>query len=117
MRNNLFILIILLFVSCNSMENHEKAQKDADYIVENLTNYDLIKAKLPEKYFQPAQTNEFINSIKDHCDWKNRKGKFVDYFTMGNIGGTGVSRFKLQYRVGASPTLSIIRSDKKTVGR
>ncbi len=100
MKNLPIILIVFLLTSCGikkKMEIHDKAQKEADYIIENFTNYDLIKEKLPEKYFEPSQTKEFISNIDQNCDWENRKGKFVDYFTMKNIGGTDQTAFIYEY--------------------
>jgi hypothetical protein len=79
------------------METHEKAQKEADFIIENLINYDLIKDKLPEKYFQASQTKEFILGISQSCNWANREGKFVDFFSMKNIGGTDQTAFIYEY--------------------
>lgn len=77
------ILITILLTSCglkSKMETNDKAQKEVDFIIENFTNYDLIKDKLPEKYFQPSQTKEFISNIDQSCDWANRREKFVDFF-------------------------------------
>lgn len=94
------ILMIFFFSSCglkNKMELHEKAQKASDFIINNLNNYESIKDKLPEKYFNPTQTKEFLESINKSCDWKNRKGKFVDFFTMKNIGGTDQTAFIYEY--------------------
>ena len=94
------IFSIALLASCGikgRMEAHDKAKADADYIVDNLTSYALIKTRLPEKYFEPVRTQEFTNNIEDNCDWKNRNGKFVDYFTMGNIGGTDQTAFIYEY--------------------
>ena len=94
------IFSIALLASCGikgRMEAHDKAKTDADYIVDNLTSYELIKTRLPEKYFEPVRTQEFTNNIGDNCDWKNRNGKFVDYFTMSNIGGTDQTAFIYEY--------------------
>lgn len=94
------ILTISLLASCGikgKMEAHNKAQTDADYIVENLTSYELIKTKLPKKYFEPVRTQEFINSIIDNCNWQNRNGKFIDFFTMSKIGGTDQTAFIYEY--------------------
>lgn len=100
MKHLLIILITILLTSCglkSKMETHDNAQKEADYIIENFTNYDLIKDKLPEKHFQPSQTREFISNIEQSCNWSNRKGKFVDFYTMKNIGGTDQTAFIYEY--------------------
>lgn len=100
MKHLSIILISILLTSCglrSKMETHDKAQKEADFIIENFTNYDLIKDKLPEKHFQSSQTKEFISSVNQSCDWANRKGKFVDFFSMKNIGGTDQTAFIYEY--------------------
>jgi len=100
MKQLLIILITILMTSCglkSKMETHDKAQKEADFIIKNFTNYDLIKYKLPEKYFQPSQTKEFISNVNQSCDWANRSGKFVDFFSMKNIGGTDQTAFIYEY--------------------
>jgi len=78
----------LLFTSCNikgKMEKHNKAQTESDYIMENLTSSEISK-KFPEKYFPKGQTEQLFEDIKTNCDWENREGKFVDFFTMNNNG-------------------------------
>ena len=78
----------LLFTSCNikgKMEKHNKAQTESDYIMENLTSSE-ISNKFPEKYFPKGQTEQLFEDIKTNCDWENREGKFVDFFTMNNNG-------------------------------
>jgi hypothetical protein len=87
-----FILIItgfvILFTSCNNngkIEKQEKAQKMSDYIIENLTKSEVFK-EFPEKYFPKEKTEKRLGDIKTNCDWANRKGKFVDYFTMEKNG-------------------------------
>ena len=67
------------------MEKHNKAQTESDYIMENLTSSE-ISNKFPEKYFPKGQTEQLFEDIKTNCDWENREGKFVDFFTMNNNG-------------------------------
>lgn len=67
------------------MEKHDKAQKESSYIMDNLTSPGISK-KFPEKYFPKGQTEKLFGDIKANCDWENRKGKFVDFFTMYNNG-------------------------------
>lgn len=96
----LIIGLTTLLASCglkSKMENQDKAHKEADFIIENFTNYDSLMEKLPEKYFNPSQTKEFVTNFSKSCDWQNRKGKFVDFFTMKNIGGTDQTAFIYEY--------------------
>src|SRR5690606_12535043 len=72
--------LTLLFTSCNlkgKMEKHNKAQKESDYIMENLTSSEILN-KFPEKYFPKDQTKKLFEDIKTNCDWENKEGKFVD---------------------------------------
>jgi len=90
MKNKLFTIIALTFllVSCNikgKMEKHNKGQEKSDYIMENLTSAEVTN-EFPEKYFPKEQTEKLLGDIKTNCDWENRKGKFVDFFTMNNNG-------------------------------
>lgn len=82
------ISLIVLFTSCNlkgKMDKHDKAQKKSDFIMDNLTSSEVSK-EFPEKYFPRDQTEKLFGDIKANCDWENRKGKFVDFFTMNNNG-------------------------------
>jgi hypothetical protein len=100
MRHLSIILITILLTSCglrSKMETHDKAHKEADFIIENFTNYDLLKDKLPVKYFPEPQTKEIISNFDQSCDWANRKGKFVDFFYMKIIGGTDQTAFIYEY--------------------
>ncbi len=50
-----------------------------------------------EKYFQPSQTKEFISKVDQSCDRANQRGKFVDFFSMKNIGRTDQKAFIYEY--------------------
>ncbi len=69
------------------MEKHDKAEEKSDYIMTNLINPDISK-EFPEKYFPKDQVENLLNDIKMNCDWENRNGKFVDFFTMNNNGNS-----------------------------
>lgn len=89
--NKISILILgLIFIlsSCNisgKMEKHNQAQKKADFIVDNLTQPE-VQNEFPEKYFPKDQTIKLLNDLKTNCNWENRKGKFVDFFTIYDNG-------------------------------
>jgi hypothetical protein len=96
----LILIFAAFFSSCglkSKMETHKKAREEADFIIENLTNYDLIEDKLPDKYFEPNQTKAFIGDIASKCDWDNREGKFVDFYSMKNVGGVDKTAFIYEY--------------------
>ena len=86
-----FLIIIgltVLFMSCDikgKMEKHHKAQEKSDYIMNNLTSSE-VSSEFSEKHFPKDQTIKLLNDIKANCDWDNKEGKFVDFFTMNNAG-------------------------------
>lgn len=87
-----------LFTSCNvkgKMEKHDKAQEKSKYIMDNFINEKVIN-EFPEKYFPKAQTEKLLNGVRTNCDWENRKGKFVDFFTM-NIDGDNKTAYIYEY--------------------
>ena len=90
--------LTFLFISCNltgKLEKHDKAQQKSDYIMDNLNRSDVSK-EFPGKYFPKDQTQKLLSDIKASCDWENRKGKFVDYFTM-NINGENSTAYIYEY--------------------
>jgi len=82
------LALVLLLAACNTkdkIEKHNKAQIKSDFIMENLTNTDVYK-QFPEKFFPKEQTQRLLSDIRMNCDWTNKRGKFVDFFTMSEKG-------------------------------
>jgi hypothetical protein len=83
----LSLMVLIIFIgSCNlkqRMKNSNKAQNDADYIIEHLNKKEVI-SHLPATYFSRDQSENLIQKISESCDWENRKGNFVDYTTIQN---------------------------------
>ena len=87
----------LYFDSLKKVEKLGLAQKDADYIIENLDK-DIVLQKFPEKNFQNReQLKNIVGGISQNCDWRNRDGKFVDFCTMKEIGGIYSTAFIYEY--------------------
>ncbi len=86
----LIILLIISFIGYQFYKSHQKtklAEKHASNIIKNLDNAKIIN-EFPIKNFQNRkQLEEIIYGIQLNCDWKNRDGKFVDFFTEKQIGG------------------------------
>jgi hypothetical protein len=83
-----FLTSIALLTGCNvkdKMEKHNKAQADADFIMNNLNKPDIL-SRFPTKNFPADQFPPFLDTLKSHCDFDNKRGKFVDFFTMVNNG-------------------------------
>jgi hypothetical protein len=84
----IYIILLTLLTSCNikdKIEKQEKAQKDADFIIDNLDKSDVIK-HFPESYFPKDQTEKLIKDLSENCDWSHRNGHFIDYTTIMDDG-------------------------------
>lgn len=89
-------VVAILFLGRGSMEKHNQAQALADNIIENLDS-DNIYDEFPEKYFPKADIYPIVAGIVQNCDWPKRDGKFVDFFSQKNIGGTDYTSFIYEY--------------------
>ena len=79
-----------------TIQRANKAQELADSVIENLDT-ESVYSKFPEKYFPKEQIQPILGGIKQNCDWKNRDGKFVDFFSHKNIGGIDQTAFIYEY--------------------
>ncbi len=87
---------IISYFGWKNMQKLELAQEKADYIMENLDKPNVVE-KFPVKYFPKEQLEPIIGGIRQNCDWKNKDGKFVDFFTAKNIGGVNQTSFIYEY--------------------
>ncbi len=94
----LLLIVGLLFYFVNKkMEKNNLAEKNANYIIENLDKDEVFK-EFPESNFKDReQLKNLLGGIKENCEWKNRDGKFVDFFTMKDIGGINSTAFIYEY--------------------
>ena len=53
--------------------------------------------KFPPKYFPKTQLEPFLSGLRQNCDWKNRDGKYVDFFNQVNVGGINQTAFIYEY--------------------
>jgi Na+-transporting NADH:ubiquinone oxidoreductase subunit NqrC len=90
------VVLSLGYYGWKNMQELDSAQRQADYIMDNLDDPNVI-SKFPEKYFPKNQISPILQGINEKCDWKNRDGKFVDFFTQKNIGGTDQNAFIYEY--------------------
>jgi hypothetical protein len=84
----IFLTSIALLTGCNfkdKMEKHNKAQADANFIMDNLSKPDIL-SRFPTKNFPTDQFPPFLDTLRSHCDFDNKRGKFVDFFAMVNNG-------------------------------
>lgn len=95
------VIVILIvgifgFIGWQKMKKFNLLQEKANYIIENLDNPSISK-EFPEKYFPNEQLEPILGGIRQNCDWKNKDGKFVDFFTSKNIGGIDQTAFIYEY--------------------
>ncbi|QOW09869.1 hypothetical protein Q73A0000_05575 [Kaistella flava (ex Peng et al. 2021)] len=91
------IIGIVFFIANGKMKKSNLAKQNADNIIENLDNQNILK-EFPDKNFpDKAQIQNLISGISQNCDWKKKDGKFVDFFTMKNIGGVDQTAYIYEY--------------------
>jgi hypothetical protein len=91
-------ITIELVTSCNvkdKIEKMDKAKADSEFIMNNLNKSNIID-RFPEKYFPRQQTEPFIDNLTQNCDFDNKRGKFVDFFTM-SINGASKTAYIYEY--------------------
>ena len=87
-----------LLTSCNvkdKLEKMDKAKSDSEFIMNNLSKPETID-RFPEKYFPRHQTKPFIDTLTKRCDFNNKRGKFVDFYTM-SINGASKTAYIYEY--------------------
>jgi hypothetical protein len=94
----LILVVGLLFYYGNKkLERNKLAEQNANFIIENLDKEEVLK-EFPQTNFKDrGQLSNLLGGIKENCDWKNRDGKFVDFFTMKDIGGINSTAFIYEY--------------------
>ena len=94
----LILVVGLLFYFGNKKLGRNKlAEQNANFIIENLDKEEVLN-EFPEVNFKDReQLKSLLGGIKENCEWKNRDGKFVDFFTMKDIGGINSTAFIYEY--------------------
>jgi len=88
-----FLGIIVFLFGCSlkdKIEKQNKAKTNADFIMENLNNRDVIN-QFPGKYFPANQIKPVLDALNKNCDLDSKRGKFVDFFTMMSNGKSQVA--------------------------
>lgn len=84
------LLFFLAFITCCADSGDiQKAQLQADELIKNLAANDSEKY-FRNKYFQESKMNQVLFGIRTTCDYENRKGGFVDYFSQSGSNGRRV---------------------------
>lgn len=91
------IVGILFFIANKKLKQSNIAQQNADFIINNLDNKSVLK-EFPENNFpDKSQIENLVTGISQNCNWKQRDGKFVDFYTMKNVGGTDQTAYIYEY--------------------
>lgn len=91
------IIIAIVSLGCKNLDKHMMAQKDADYIINNLDKKFVIE-RFPSQNFQDKQTLEnILTGIREHCEWKHRNGKFVDFCRIKNLNGGDATAYIYEF--------------------
>jgi hypothetical protein len=93
----ILVVGILFYFGNKKLERNKLAEQNANFIIENLDKEEVLK-EFPEINFKDRQQlKNLLGGIKENCEWNNRDGKFVDYFTMKDIGGINSTAFIYEY--------------------
>lgn len=81
----IFVSIFSLLFSCMDANQINEAKKKSDTLLEKIATGNAL-SEFPEKYFNQEQTKLILNKIKNNCDFANRKGNFINDFTLNQNG-------------------------------
>lgn len=105
------LFIVSIFYGCMSVKQIKEAKEKSDSLLTEIAEGNAEK-EFPTKYFNSSQTKYFLNQLKYNCDFANRKGHYINDFTMNENGVNRVAfiyeyylkcdslRFILTYNLG-----------------
>lgn len=78
---NLSVVIFIwtCIIGCSDNELREKAFSHANQVIENLGGTKTYEY-FPGESFSKEEVEAISLDLRERCDYKNRSGKFVDYF-------------------------------------
>lgn len=91
------VIGILFFIANKKIKKINIAQQNADFIIQNLDKSDVINDFPDNNFPDKSQIQNLVEGILQNCDWQNKDGKFVDFFTMKNIGGIDQTAYIYEY--------------------
>ena len=93
----LLIVGLLFYFGNKKLERNKIAEQNANYIIENLDNDEILK-EFPETNFKDRdQLKNILGGIRQNCEWNKRDGQFVDFCTMKDVGGINSTAFIYEY--------------------
>jgi len=80
----LFIIGLIIISSCITAKDKDKAYDYTLQLFDSIASGNANKM-FPAEYFSRQQTNDLMLQLKNDCDFKNRKGNFLnDYYRLIN---------------------------------
>jgi len=86
----LVIFLTIILFGCMNPKKINEARKKSDTLIEEIANGNAAK-EFPRKYFNPQQTELILSELKNKCDFINRKGNFINDFTISQNGNNQVA--------------------------
>ncbi|HMH34731.1 MAG TPA: hypothetical protein VK543_16960 [Puia sp.] len=80
------ILCLLILISFSCRKNTQKAKVKADELLEQIAKGNALN-EFPEKNFPRDQSILILKYLQEGCDFKNRKGHFINDFYQKDLGG------------------------------
>lgn len=81
------VIIIFLLNNCGSNAEEMKLAKERSDMLLDAIGNGTANDLFPAKYFPEDQTVSLMADLKNNCDFKNRKGNFVNDFYQKVAGG------------------------------
>ena len=72
-------LLIFMIISCTNPQKRQEARLKADKLIEKIASGNA-NQDFSEKYFSKDFIGRILKDLKDFCDFKNRKGHFINDF-------------------------------------
>ena len=88
--------VAFLLVGCGTQKEQikiDKAEQDAAYIMSHLDKPEVL-THFSAVHFPPNQLaplKSLVSAVGPKCDWANRRGKFVDFYSISNNGKNSIA--------------------------
>jgi hypothetical protein len=86
----------MLQIACNTNRKKDVAKENAEQLLNSIAQGSAIKY-FPEKYFPRNEMELILTDLKDKCDFRNKKGHFINDFYRKNVNGTNQISFIYEY--------------------
>ncbi|HWB92123.1 MAG TPA: hypothetical protein VG605_09730 [Puia sp.] len=90
----IWIVICVLIAACTS--KRQMALEKSGELLDKIAEGTAIE-EFPEKYFPKDQTVILMDQLQNNCDFKDRKGNFINDYYEKNLGGEDRVSFIYEY--------------------